>query len=318
MNRRSYILTVIFVLFFVRTYAHQDFWKSKDYGNIKVRIKTGFDYEEINKSFIIGQLAEKLSKELNYLEPIFLDFNHHYTGNCEPDYFVSYDKGSIQYTWTDNREKAFLNKNAIVIRQVSRQFSASATLKLLEYAIQNLSEIKSSQKEIEYIQNYCQWRINSIDTTYVKNIIKRDKTVLLNNILDNKIERPEENFKYGVSYYWHKDKYHIFTRDYNTADLDVIELENIYAFDRISKTSCVVFDSDTTFYYSNSYKNQKISKRHEIKNTFGYYRPFKVADIGGEKLSIYFYNLEEGPRTLVYQSNKDLLIQDLDKLINKD
>src|SRR5690606_6553239 len=102
-------------------------------------------------------LAEKLSKELNYSDPIFLDFNHHYTGDCYPTYFVSYDKGKIEYTWeSGSKEKDYLKSNSIVLRQVSRQFDVIATLRLLEYSIKNISTIKSTQKQIEYNQNYCQ------------------------------------------------------------------------------------------------------------------------------------------------------------------
>ena len=110
-----------------------------------MRIKTGFDYEEINKVFIFGQLAEKLP-EFDYTDPIFLDFNHHYTGDCEPDYFVSFDKGAIEYTLGGaDKPKPFLSKKSIVVRQVSRQFEAKTTLYLIEYAIKNLSKVKADQ-----------------------------------------------------------------------------------------------------------------------------------------------------------------------------
>ena len=61
---KQLIFTLIFFLKFTlnTASAHQDFYVTKDYGNIKVRVKTGFVYEEINKAFIIGQLAEKLAK----------------------------------------------------------------------------------------------------------------------------------------------------------------------------------------------------------------------------------------------------------------
>ncbi len=61
-----------------------------------------------------------------------------------------------------------------------------------------------------------------------------------------------------------------------------------------------------------------------IENTFDYYRPFKFENIGGDKLSIYFsyYSKEPGlqpkKRTLIYLTDKDKLIQDLDKLIEKE
>jgi len=89
MKRYGYILTLILTLTWGSVYAHQDFWITQDYGNIKVRIETGFKYEEIYKVFLFGQLAEQFAKQLNYSGSIFLDFSHHYTGNITPDYFIS-------------------------------------------------------------------------------------------------------------------------------------------------------------------------------------------------------------------------------------
>lgn len=57
--------------------AHQGFWVVTESGNVKTRIKTGYQYEEIKKVQIIGELAELLAKKLNYNEPILLDFNHY-------------------------------------------------------------------------------------------------------------------------------------------------------------------------------------------------------------------------------------------------
>lgn len=67
---------LLLLLLSTKASAHQDFYVIKEFGNIKTRIKTGFQYEEIKKVEIIGKLAEFLAKELNYNEPILLDFNH--------------------------------------------------------------------------------------------------------------------------------------------------------------------------------------------------------------------------------------------------
>src|SRR5690606_25924537 len=199
MKRHRYILTLILVLTFGTVFAHQDFWMTKDFGNVKVRIKTGFEYEEINKVFIIGKLAEQFSKQLKYTDKIFLDFNHHYTGNCEPDYFISYDKGKIQNSWNGaQKEIDFLKEKSIVVRQVSRRFDAETTLKLLEYSIQNVEQIKSLQKEIDYNKNYCQWIINSIDTTQINTILLEPVSNQIKIALKSKIEKPEKEFKYGL------------------------------------------------------------------------------------------------------------------------
>lgn len=317
MKRHSYVLTIILTLTWSTVFAHKDFWISADYGNVKVRVKTGFNYEEVNKAFIIGQLAEKLSRDLNYLAPIFLDFNHHYIEDCEPVYFISYDKGRIDYTWeSDINEKDYLKEDAIVVRQVSRQFNIISTLKLLEYSIKNISSIKASQKKIEYNQNYCQWKINSIGNNLIKEHLQTANSVWLNNILKLRIERPDKDFKYGISYYWQENKYHLFLRDYNMPDTTLASVDNIYDIKKFGGSSAVLFDSDSSFFFISQNNRPAVSKRQVINNTYDNYRPFKIENLDGDKLSIYFWNYtkEEGSqpkeRTLIYLTKTDELIQD--------
>jgi hypothetical protein len=324
MKPPHYILTAILTLTLGSAFAHQDFWTTVDYGNVKVRVKTGFDYEEINKAYIIGQLAQKLSKSLHYSGPIFLDFNHHYIGECNPAYFLSYDKGKIEYTWERaSKEKDFLKSNSIVLRQVSRQFDVGATLHLLEYSIHNLSSIKSSQRPVEYNKNYCQWKINSIDTTLIKVQLQRASSDLLNNILKSRIERPDRDFKCGVSYFWQDHKFHLFLRDCKKPDVTIASIENIYDIKKLGDSSVMVFDSDSSFFYVSPYSSPMVSKRQVIHLTYGFYRPFQVEIIGGDKISICFSYYTKGnglkprERTLIYLAKEDELIQDLDKLLDK-
>ena len=115
----KFILTFLALLLF-NTYlvkAHSDFYIIKDYENVKVRIKAGYNLEEINKAFIIGQLTERLTKEKNYKAQIFLDFTHYYLGDrVFADYFVSFDKGLIIEN-KNQSHKTILEDDAIVIRQ---------------------------------------------------------------------------------------------------------------------------------------------------------------------------------------------------------
>lgn len=311
-----FFLTII--CFTQNSFAHQDFWMIKDYGNIKVRIKTGFHYEEINKAFIYGQLAQKLAFELGYEKQIFLDFNHHYTGDCEPDYFISFDKGAIKYTWSGaTNQKPIFDKNTIVIRQVANMFDAETTLKLTEYAIQNLSEIKSNQKYIEYNENYCQWRIKTIDSTKIKNILESINSNYLNSVMSSKIERPDAEFKFGYTYYWQNDKYIVFERDVYDKETTVKEFDKIYDFKRVG--NCIfIFTSVSDFLTLKKTYGRRpkiISKKWTIENAELNYRPYKLEYIGGYKYSIYFsYNSnEEGwqpkQRNLIYDESKDELIK---------
>ena len=324
---RKYICLLIIVLSLNlgEIFAHQDFYRTKDFGNVKVGITTGFEYEEINKVNMFGQLAEKLSKELNYSEPILLDFSHFYVKYCDPDYFISYDKGNIEYYWGEwITDSSIIEDNAIVIRQVARQFDAQTTLKLLEYAILNLKNIKSTQRQITYNKNYCNWKINTIDTLIIKKILNMPNSNLLNNILKTKINRPEkEHFGNNFSYYWQNNRYFVFWKRPNMPDTVLIELENIYDFNKNGNIYVMVFDSDSSFHYVGKYDNIfyygdsiQVSQRHVMEKPFPWdsYEPFKVGNLGNGKIFIY---LGYQPRILVYLTDEDKLIQDLDKLLRE-
>ena len=323
MKHRKYILTLILVLTFGTAFAHSDFWIIKDFGNVKVKITTGFEYEEINKIFIFGELTEKLASQLGYKDQIFLDFNHNYISDCKPDYFISFNKGAIENIWSGaEKQEPPLSKKSIIIRQVSRQFDAKTTLKLVEYAINNLSEVKSNQKLIEYNKNYCQWRIQTIDTSRIKEIVYNPISQKIDSVISTKIERPEKKFNSGITYYFQNSLFNVSFKGYNGQDTTLFSLNNIYQISRPTNSHfAFIFDTDSTFCFVNSRK--VVSKRHLIIDTYDYYRPFNIEYIGGNNYSIHFwyYSKEQGPqpryRTLIYQADKDKVIQDLDKLIEK-
>jgi len=321
--------------------AHSNFFHCESFGNVKTSILTGYYYEEINKVTIFGQLAEKMSKELNYSGLILLDFNHTYTRNVEPDFFISFD--SISY-WNENSEK-WLKEKGIVIRQFAKQFQAQTTLKLLEYAISNLKNIKSTQRQIEY-KNHYNLKITSIDTLKIEKILSTPNSKFLNNILQQRIDRPEKDFRNGgISYYWQNDNYYVFVKymwwnndeqNFYYPEYVLFVIENVFDFHRFKNWSTVIFDSDSSFYVAKqnaqipfgqgssiSIHEPQLSRRHVIENTFGYCRPFNVENIGGDKVSINFQYYSRGggrqprERILIYLVEEDELIQDLDELLKK-
>lgn len=329
MKRFIYILSLIAIIIISLTpvYSHSDFWVKREYGNVLTRFKTGFNYEEISKALIIGKLAERLSNGLNYSGKIFLDFKHHYTNECEPAYFISYDKGGIEFDGdSDDKEKDYLDSNALVIRQINKKFDVITTLKLVEYSILNLSMIKKHQKSIVYNKNYCLWKINSIDTSLIKLHLNNPNSELVNNLFKVKVERPDDNFKYGFSYYWQENKFHLFFRDIYDNDKTLLSIDNVYDFREFDGISVIIFDSDSSFFYINQNNRFKLSQKHVIKETHNFYMPFKIENIGGEKISIFFWYFREAiesgsnglttNRTLIYLTDKDELIQDLDEVIN--
>jgi hypothetical protein len=284
MNQFKIYLTLLLLTFF-NVYSHEDSYDIKDFGNIKIRIKTGYNYEEVNKVMLFGKLAQQLSDKLNYSNQIFLDFDHYYIGLCEkPAYFISFDNGNYGVGFREGKpEKNFLKKKSLVIRQCSDRFDLKKTLQLLEYSIQNEIKIKTEQREINYQDNYCNWKIKTINRNQINKIINSPITELVFSLLNQKVYQNEENE--NISYYL---KNNIFTITYKNrkGELnEIIELNNIYFLFKIDKEKVIVFEDKNSFYYINK---DIISKKHYIPNHKVEYSPYKL-EIDKVFFSFYYY-----------------------------
>jgi hypothetical protein len=313
--------------------AHSDFTLERKFGRTTVRIETGYQYAEIEKVFIYGQLVEKLSNSLHYRGEILLDFSHHYISDCSPDYFISFDGGtSYELVKNSIKEINSLDKKAIVIRQVSKYFDAETTLKLVEYAIKNIDLIKTTQSVLNYKQNFCDWTINSIDTLLISKVIEKDASDQVHNVMKTKIERINPKFRSGLSFFWQNDNYFIFFRDlefdpdaeelFFSTDTVLLTLKHLNSFQDFYNSEAFIFDTDSSFYYVKSNGSISVSSRQIIKNTYDYFRPIRAVDMGGGKFSFHMvhypslsHSREEN--TLIYLTEQDSIIQDFDQLILK-
>ena len=308
MKYTSLIIFFSFILVFADASAHQDFFIKKKYGNIVVRIETGFDYEEIPKTFMIAQLARELSKELNYSKTIFLDFSHDYTNTRDSDYFISYDKGQIKDAWNNYKnDKSPIKTKAIVIRQVARKFEANKTLKLLEYAVLNIEAIKKNQAELKYEKNYRQWKIKSIDTITINNLLVKPHSKLISKVSKIKIERPKKEEAEPLSYFLLENNYTCYI-DAKTSDtIKLLTIPNIYDIVYSGDSIALVFENYDSFYFIDL-SSQTTSEKILIENPSDYYRPFVITSVSNSKLEIY-YRCFGDDRTLIYDFKNSSLRQ---------
>jgi len=307
MRRHKIFLTILLSLTIGTSFAHKDFIVYQEYGNIKVRIKTGYKYEEIHKALLIGKLAKNLLKELKYTDTVFLDFNHAYTNYCTPDYFISYDNGVINYNSFDGNSKTNSKRKLLVVRQVSKTFDIISTLKLVEFAVRNRSEIELKQKSIVYAKNFCDWTVNTIDVSEISNQLSKPISKKLNNVLKISIIRPEteklDSTNLRITYYFRNNKFNIALINGKRLEKTILELDNIYDFRRINNTSAIVFDTDHSFYYTNTNKNQ-VSKRHIIDNMSAFYSPYELKSKENNKVFMLF-NSSDGIKLITYQIDTD-------------
>jgi hypothetical protein len=315
---RYKLLLLFFLLNVSAANAHQDFWTYKTFGKVKARIKTGFSYEEIKKVWIIGELVNDLRKTLQYDDTIFIDFNHYYIGDCEPDYFISYDDGSITETGYGETNR-FLTKKALVIREVSHKLSAMTTLQLAEYAINNLSAIKQKQKQLKYDKNYCNWLINTIDTSFTRSISVGSPSAIVTEILKKRIYRPESGDydSNDISYFFQNNKYYIFYKHYKNRESVLLITDNVYQFKTLTFDKAIIFDTDSTFHYISGVNRPGVSRKWTLKDTQEFYRPYEIEKVGSSKIAISFWSYATKDRTAVYRIDKNQLVQDLNKELDR-
>lgn len=312
MKYNKLIIIFSFILMFTDAHAHQDFWIKFRYGNVVVRIKTGFHYEEIDKTFMIGQLAQELSSELNYSKPIFLDFSHAYTHTIDPDYFISYDKGQIKDSWNNyKKDKSPIQKKAIVIRQVSRKFDANKTLQLLEYAILNIESIKKNQAELKYEKNYSQWKINSIDTTTINHVLDEPISETILEVNKIKIERRIKEKAEPLSYYLLGNNYTCYLNSDSGDTIKLLTISNIYDIVYYGDSIALVFENFDSFYFIDLL-NQSTSDKILIEDPSDYYRPFYINSVSNDQVEIY-YTYFGDRRTLIYNFKNNSLSQRINK-----
>lgn len=250
-----------------KNYAHKDIMIKKTYGNIKIVTVTGFHYEEINKTLIIGEYARLLSQKMGFKDTITIFFRHNYTENaiskCDIKKTVKGDKLSFYITYDKSN------------------FDFVETLSILEYVIKH--KAKSLNCDIKKIEH--------------KKPSKR-----VNRILSNRIYRPsvvqELKVDNDISYYVENTKYHIYCLK---SDIETVKLiaDKLYQINLADKEYLIVFDTKDSFYYlniNNDWKSKNISFDCD-----GFYMPYVVKTYPNDTFSIELSKFQSDKKTIEFK-----------------
>lgn len=233
---KKVLLVLLFFSCFT-SYAHKDTSYAKMYDKTTSIFITGFLYEEINKGYIMGEYANMLAKELGYKDSLLLIFRHDYTRSYP--HFM----------------KIVKSNDFISIKYKKSDYSLLETLNLVEYAI--LTK-----------------KTDSLSDDFLKKIESKNPSELVKKVLSKRIYRPDEiedldnNSIY--SYYAQDNKYYIFRN--SAENKPIIVLDNIYLFYTLQNSSFIIFDSQLSFYYSSSFKDNL--QQNFVPGSESYYRPF--------------------------------------------
>lgn len=300
MYTRILSITLLVVLLQSQSvFAHSDFWKFDTSGNVITRIKTGFHYEEINKVSMIGKMAFQLCKRIGYTDSVLLDFEHYYVEDCAPDYFASFDNGGIREIDFDYGTPAVFGSRKLIIRTVAKQFDAAATLRLLEYAANNLALIKATQQKQQYHKNYCNWTLFSISTHLTRQLAQGPSSPIVREVLAGKIYRPQTVAGNTLSYFFKDNAFNIYYKNQPGRECVLLSTRNIFQWCTLSVNEALVFTSPTSFYYVAGNVFTKITGPLLLKNGEENYKPLEVMNKGAGNVTISFeyYERETGSYT---------------------
>lgn len=353
---KALLLVIVFVISTKYGLCHSDYIYSNKINNVTVQITTGFKYEEISKSFMLGYYANKLTLFYSYRKDIVINYRHAYTKNIIPSYYLSFGKGEYNATGgvcsnskgvksIANMQGKLLDAQGLVINIYSSKLDFYEVLNLIEYGIENEKEIKLNQKEIYTNANYTYWQYSfkSIDTIAIKNIVLK-KSKAISKILSEPCYRFDDftkkykkqmNPRNGVSYFFKDSLFYIRGVRFQSSDSVSLTLSNIVFYKQLDYESAIVFDTDSSFYYTGWTPHERtiISNRQIIRNRNPKYNPIEVYKVSGDKIFMTFwqnYHIEKRyenggslsldssrERTIFYNPKTDLLIQDVDSVLIK-
>lgn len=300
------------ILFSINCYSHKNRVVAENYGNVKVYMRTGFDYSDIYKTKIVGQLAEKLSNRLQYKDTVFIEYIQDYAKEYSDDlYLLEYNNSNFKIIGGIKSDyKTPSNGHGLSIRIYTDRIDIVNVLKLIEFTINNREKTNSflTKKSIEY--NVYEYRellgpLTSLATNdEVINQIFASDSELINEFIKEKILiAGQEN--YGIEIYWQNDKF-IFEYNHIWSDEQefVFELKDYFYHLYVNANEILIFVDKNSFYFLNGTSSLE---KELIKIENESHAPLIVMSYGNKLL---FHPFRD-------KDNLSIFLKDKNKVISK-
>lgn len=308
---KTKIQFLILLLFSINSYAHKDKFFHENYGNVKVYMRTGFNYSDLDKIKIIGKLSEKLSKNLNYKDTIFIEYIQDYTNAYKDDlYLLEYNNSNFKLiNGLEEPNSLETNNNGLSVRIYADQIKILDVLKFVEHLVINKEETNNylTQKRIrlnDFEGNQLLGNLiyEATDNTLIEKIISKE-SYLIKEIIDEKFVVKSEEY-YGIEIYWQNDKFIFEYKLFNEDQYLLHELKDYYYCVQVNINEILVFIDESSFYFINGNKEKNI-RLNKIKN--GNYVPVGSIDLDNKILIYDFYN----------RGNINIFLKNKNKVISK-
>lgn len=307
---KTKIQILILLLFSINSFAHKDKVFFEIYGNVKVYMRTGFDYSDIDKIKIIGKLSEKLSKNLNYKDTIFVEYIQDYTDYYSDDlYILEYNNSNFKLAnGFKSQISSETNNSGLSVRIYADRIKILDILKYVEYLINNKEETNNylTRKNIGYNhyeeQQYLE-PINSEATNdkFLEKILSKESETIT-NLINQKIEVKSEEF-YGIEIYWKNDKFMFEYKLFKEKQDFIFEIKDYYYCVSVNVNELLVFVDENSFYFINGEKEIK-RKLNKIDN--GTNVPVRIVDLD-DKILIYDFYKRKNINIFLKNKNKVII-----------
>lgn len=266
-----------------RSFADTDRTYSYFYENVTVLFTTGSYYQEIEKAKMIGKAVAKLSCRNNFKENILLDFIHDYTFSLEPKTILNFGTGGYKYFdgYAEHEIALNLTGQHLVVRQLDSVFDIEKTLKLVEFGIKNIEEIKTNKlTEIRFsTYGLSTYIFHSIDQDIIMKICRDSLSKIGQKTLEGRIYK-EQMIPEILSYFTQNNKFILFLKDNYGREFIIDTLPDIRYVIGL-KDYYFVFTSWNTFSF------------YHIKQTLDNMTADKISNVTIEKVKNDMYTFLE-------------------------
>ncbi|MDI9309308.1 MAG: hypothetical protein QM535_03740 [Limnohabitans sp.] len=310
--KKTALLLLFLIAIVFKSNAHKDISVYEKYGNVKVYLRTGFNYSDIEKIKIIGKLSEKLCAKLTFKDTLFVEYIQDYVDNYSKDIYKFENNTNWSFrNGLDSISNSDSITSGISLRIIADKINISNVLSLVEYAITHQNDLS---KKLMFQNVIDRWSYNEQEKEIKLKAIPDDllaqiftyKSVLLQEIISLPIYIKTEEF-IGIQTYWKNDK---FTFEYKFHDEPLeklFEIEDYFYSINLNNESMLIFISQNQFYYIKP-SDDNNSKLLEVKCTT--YVPFTAYNIFRDKIVL--YNGRNDPTEDFY-----ILLKDKRKIISK-
>lgn len=177
--------------------------------------------------------------------------------------------------WKNAEENRPYKGKGIRISIISRKNKSESVLKLLDYAITNLKQLKQIDDSIAIMDHYEKPCYSSLSDLRISQILSKPTTLHIKEILKVKVYRKlvSKSYQYDQTYYLENDKFNFYL-----DDKVYLTLENVQQIITVYGLGQLIFNTDSTFYFFDIKKGE-LSKMFNIERSGEYARYYKLLDL---------------------------------------